>query len=67
MFKLDSAPKIITFDCYGTLVQWYEVLLRELEAVLVAQGRDKAEASAILDTFSRHSRRLEPREAPSAL
>ena len=59
LFKLDPAPKIITFDCYGTLVQWYEVLLRELEAVLVAQGRDKAEASAILDTFSRHSRRLE--------
>ncbi|MEN3794752.1 haloacid dehalogenase type II [Fulvimarina sp. MAC3] len=59
LFKLDPAPKIITFDCYGTLVQWHEVLLRELEAVLVAQGRDKAEASAVLDTFSRHSRRLE--------
>lgn len=59
MFKLDPAPKIVTFDCYGTLVQWYEVLLRELGAVLVAEGRDVAEASTILDTFSRHSRRLE--------
>lgn len=59
MFKLDPAPKIITFDCYGTLVQWYEVLLREIGAVLSAQGRDATEASAVLDTFSQHSRRLE--------
>ena len=21
-FNLDPAPKVITFDCYGTLVQW---------------------------------------------
>lgn len=26
----DPPPKIITFDCYGTLVQWYEVLSREI-------------------------------------
>ena len=58
-FTLDPAPKVITFDCYGTLVQWYEVLLREIGAVLVAQGRDAADASAVLDTFSKHSRRLE--------
>ena len=49
MFKLDPAPKIITFDCYGTLVQWYKVLLSEIGAVLSAQGRDAADASAVLD------------------
>ena len=59
MFTLDPAPKVITFDCYGTLVQWYEVLLREIGAVLLAQGRNAGEASAVLDTFSQHSRRLE--------
>ncbi|WP_245455672.1 haloacid dehalogenase type II [Neorhizobium lilium] len=59
MFKFDPAPKVITFDCYGTLVQWYEVLLREIGVVLVAQGRDAADASAVLDTFSENSRRLE--------
>jgi 2-haloalkanoic acid dehalogenase type II len=59
MFKLDPAPKVITFDCYGTLVQWYEVLLREIGAVLVRQGRDAADAPAVLDTFSQHSRHLE--------
>lgn len=29
-FTLDPLPKIITFDCYGTIVQWHEVLLREI-------------------------------------
>lgn len=58
MFKLDPVPKVITFDCYGTLVQWYEVLTREIEAILAAHGRDEAAASAILDDFSAQSRRL---------
>ena len=58
-FRLDPAPKVITFDCYGTLVQWYEVLLREIGAVLAAHGRDAVEAGAVLDAFSGQSRRLE--------
>lgn len=58
MFKLDPAPKIITFDCYGTLVQWYEVLLREIGAVLAEHGESGAKAAAILDSFSAEGRRL---------
>lgn len=58
-FSLHPAPKVITFDCYGTLVQWYEVLLREIGAVLAAHGRDIAGAAGVLETFSQHSRRLE--------
>jgi 2-haloacid dehalogenase len=58
MFSLDPAPKVITFDCYGTLVQWYEVLQREIGAVLVAHGREERESAAVLDTFSAHGRRL---------
>ena len=58
MSKLDPTPTIITFDCYGTLVQWHEVLLRELAATLAAHGRDKAAAPAILDAFSAQGRRL---------
>jgi len=38
IFKLDLAPKVITFDCYGTLVQWYEVLQGEIAATLAALG-----------------------------
>ena len=58
MFKLDPAPKVITFDCYGTLVQWHEVLLREIATVLGAHGRDEATAPAFLDAFSAQGRRL---------
>jgi 2-haloacid dehalogenase len=58
MFKLDPVPKVITFDCYGTLVQWYEVLLREIATTLAAHGRDEATAPAILDAFSAQGRRL---------
>ncbi len=57
-FKLDPAPKVITFDCYGTLVQWYEVLLREIDAVLARHAGSGATASAILDSFSAEGRRL---------
>ncbi|MFP5076605.1 haloacid dehalogenase type II [Rhizobium sp. YIM 134829] len=59
MFTSSPAPKVITFDCYGTLVQWYEVLLREISSILASQGKDASRASAVLDTFSEHSRRLE--------
>jgi 2-haloacid dehalogenase len=55
MFTLDPVPKVITFDCYGTLVQWYEVLLREIEATLAEHD---VSASAILDSFSAQGRRL---------
>ena len=58
MFKLDPAPKVITFDCYGTLVQWYEVLLHEIGTTLAKNGANDANASAILDSFSAHARRL---------
>ena len=58
MFRLDPAPKVITFDCYGTLVQWYEVLLREIGATLATHGARGASASAILDSFSAQGRRL---------
>jgi 2-haloalkanoic acid dehalogenase type II len=57
-FKLDPAPKVITFDCYGTLVQWYEVLLREIGATLAKHGSTAVSASAILDSFSAQGRRL---------
>lgn len=56
-FKPYPIPKIITFDCYGTLVQWHEVFLREIETTLARHGAS-ADAASILDSFSRQSRRL---------
>ena len=58
MFSLHPAPKVITFDCYGTLVQWYEVLGREIATTLAAHGRDAATAPDILESFSAQGRRL---------
>jgi 2-haloacid dehalogenase len=51
----DPPPKIISFDCYGTLVRWREVLLAEISRILSARGRNPGEASAVLDSFSRLS------------
>jgi len=57
-FNIEPLPQVITFDCYGTLVQWHEVLLAEIVAVLARQPVKNSSASAILDSFSAQSRRL---------
>lgn len=58
MFNLDPAPEVITFDCYGTLVQWHEVLLREIDMKLEKHDASGTSASVILNNFSAQSRRL---------
>src|SRR2546421_230212 len=58
MLDLIPVPKVITFDCYGTLVQWREILLRELADVAKAEGRGPEEAVALLDAFPRISKVL---------
>ena len=57
-FPLDPRPKIITCDCYGTLVQWYEVLLQKIDVVLQAHDVADKSASSILDSFSAQGRSL---------
>ena len=58
MFKLDPTPKVITFDCYGTLVQWYEVLLSEINAVLAEHQVNSVTPLDVLDSFSAQGRQL---------
>lgn len=58
VFKLHPFPKVITFDCYGTLVQWYEVLGREIAAILKAHDADEKIALVVMDAFSAQSRLL---------
>ena len=58
MFSLDPVPKVITFDCYGTLVRWLEVFLSEIRMILAEQGHPVEKADAVLDAFSAQSRRL---------
>lgn len=55
---LDPMPKVITFDCYGTLVRWHEVLLEEISTILAAHGEPREGAPIILAAFSAQSRHL---------
>jgi 2-haloacid dehalogenase len=57
-FDLNPVPKIITFDCYGTLVQWYEVLLHEIDLTLADHSRKDVDATKILESFSANARRM---------
>ena len=34
MLKLDPPPKVITFDCYGTLVQWHRAVRQAAREIL---------------------------------
>jgi len=65
-FRLEPVPKIITFDCYGTLVQWYEVFVGEIGAVLARHQGHGVTALTILESFSAVSRSLtaEPQHRP---
>jgi 2-haloalkanoic acid dehalogenase type II len=58
MFSLKPTPSVITFDCYGTLVNWHQVFLLEIGAVLSNHKDGSADAAKILDSFSAHSRKL---------
>ena len=59
----DPAPKIITFDCYGTLVQWCEIFSREINATLQKLGVTDVSAMMVIDRFSAQGRPV-PRTAP---
>jgi 2-haloacid dehalogenase len=45
---LDPAPKIITFDCYGTLVQWHAAM-RDAAAAILATPPGAAAVIALAD------------------
>ena len=40
MLKLDPLPKVITFDCYGTLVQWHRAVREAARALLSRHSRE---------------------------
>jgi len=46
MLKLDPAPKIITFDCYGTLVQWHRAVREAALAILSQHLEEGSESGA---------------------
>ena len=40
MLKLDPVPQVVTFDCYGTLVQWHRAVRDAARAILANHLRD---------------------------
>jgi 2-haloacid dehalogenase len=62
MTELDfSGFDVITFDCYGTLIDWETGLAAALRSVLGAHGVGPAAAtdSALLERYARHEATLE--------
>lgn len=51
-------PQWLTFDCYGTLIQWDEGLLAAMKRILSRKGRE-IDAKTFIATYDRHEHRLE--------
>lgn len=51
-------PTWLTFDCYGTLIQWDEGLMAAMETILSRKGR-KIEAETFIPVYDRHEHALE--------
>lgn len=54
----EEQTKIISFDCYGTLVQWSEVLQERISSVLKRRGAS-IDANVIVDDFHSRSHQIE--------
>jgi 2-haloacid dehalogenase len=53
-----TAFEVLTFDCYGTLIDWETGILGGIRPVLVAHGVDMAD-DEILEGYARHEAALE--------
>ena len=51
-------PTWLTFDCYGTLIQWDEGLMAAMATILARKGR-KIEAKDFIPVYDRHEHELE--------
>jgi 2-haloacid dehalogenase len=51
-------PSWITFDCYGTLIQWDEGLLEAVRSILAAKGKS-IDPQHFIEIYDRHEHALE--------
>ncbi len=58
-----SRPQWLTFDCYGTLIQWDEGLLAAAAGILARQGAAAVAPQRLIALYDRHEHALE-RERP---
>lgn len=54
-----SKPEWLTFDCYGTLIQWDEGLLVAVQTILARHSTSDVDADTLIDVYDEHEHRLE--------
>lgn len=57
--ELGAKPDWLTFDCYGTLIQWDEGLLQAVETILRKGAGRKVEAATLISVYDRYEHALE--------
>ena len=54
-----SKPEWLTFDCYGTLIQWDEGLLAAVNQILAKQSKTTVEADRLIEVYDKYEHELE--------
>jgi 2-haloacid dehalogenase len=57
--KQTSRPTWLTFDCYGTLIQWDEGLRAAVSTILAKHGETRTDVDKLIEVYDRHEHRLE--------
>ena len=57
-----TRPEWLTFDCYGTLIQWDEGLLAAVETILARQKAAKIDARVLIRTYDKYEHELEQQQ-----
>lgn len=54
-----AKPEWLTFDCYGTLIQWDEGLLLAVQRILARQSRAGIDAATLIRVYDKYEHALE--------
>lgn len=54
-----SKPDWLTFDCYGTLIQWDEGLVAAVESILARQAQSGVEVETLIRVYDKYEHELE--------
>src|SRR6476660_4090941 len=54
-----SKPQWLTFDCYGTLIQWDQGLLAAVEAILSKQQNSEVDVETLIRVYDKYEHELE--------
>ena len=54
-----TRPEWLTFDCYGTLIQWDEGLLAAVQHILASRGHAEMDPRRLIQTYDKYEHALE--------